>query len=437
MRLTSKASVVLFSMAVAAGASAPSAADVPLARLLESLLEPGVTLDPSGGHPGHFVDPQAVASIQQINAAIASQFSTYPVVSSSGGFSYTFDPATGVEARASDSFGPLFAERALTLGKGKLNIGALVLHSRYDSFEGLGLRDGSLDFTFKHEDEDGDGRLTPWFEGDVIDGKLDAGLTLDTTLLFATWGAGENVDLSIAVPLVRAELDARLTATVVPLATGSGIHSFAGGRSTNAVGRSETATGIGDVVLRAKVRFHHTTSLGMAFVADVRLPTGDDMDLLGTGQTQAKLGLIGSGKVGNFWPHLNVAYARAFGSSDVLGDLPDELDYTAGFDVALSQRVTFATDILGRTFFDAARLGRTTNPFQFNQNPSGPPNVGTVYRQELVPYSGDLTTVDGALGLKINTGSAYLVNLAVLFPLDRGNGLESDLSIVAGLDYTF
>ena len=43
---------------------------------------------------------------------------------------------------------------------------------------------------------------------------------------------------------------------------------------------------------------------------DLRLPTGDEEDLLGTGATQARLTVIGSGSFGRFAPRRPQPLAR-------------------------------------------------------------------------------------------------------------------------------
>ena len=87
-------------------------------------------------------------------------------------------------SRSTESFGPLFAERALTIGKGKLGFGATYLHSTYDAFEGRNLHDGDTAFFLQHRDIDRDGsHLNPFFEGDSIQGNLFLDLTTDTTVL--------------------------------------------------------------------------------------------------------------------------------------------------------------------------------------------------------------------------------------------------------------
>ena len=48
---------------------------------------------------------------------VGLQVSSLPLGTSAGGFTWTFDPAMGAFARSSESFGPTFAERALTVGQ--------------------------------------------------------------------------------------------------------------------------------------------------------------------------------------------------------------------------------------------------------------------------------------------------------------------------------
>ena len=62
----------------------------------------------------------------QVNRALLTMLSTYPLGSPSGGFTYTIDPALGTLTRSSESFGPSFAERALTTGRGKVSAGLRV-----------------------------------------------------------------------------------------------------------------------------------------------------------------------------------------------------------------------------------------------------------------------------------------------------------------------
>src|SRR6185503_1632905 len=97
------------------------------------------------------VDPQespalvqeiANESADEIAKLVAAAISTAPVVSSSAGFTYVRDRATGELSLRSQSFGPLFAERALTNGKGVGSFGVSYQHSR-TTFDGaFGTADG-------------------------------------------------------------------------------------------------------------------------------------------------------------------------------------------------------------------------------------------------------------------------------------------------------
>jgi hypothetical protein len=55
------------------------------------------------------------------------------------------------------------------------------------------------------------------------------------------------------------------------------------------------------------------TGGGLAAAAAVRLPTGNEMDLLGTGATQVKVLLVYSADMGRFAPHLNAGYTWSQG----------------------------------------------------------------------------------------------------------------------------
>jgi hypothetical protein len=64
--------------------------------------------------------------------------------SSSAAFTYSYDGSLGVYNRNTQSFGPLFAERPLTAGKGKFSVGVNYLDATYDRFEGKDLKGGDL-----------------------------------------------------------------------------------------------------------------------------------------------------------------------------------------------------------------------------------------------------------------------------------------------------
>ena len=104
------------SMAQTQTVAAPAAK---LAFAIPKLFGPdGLTL-PNPNHLAHF-DSDFQANFGPFNGAIGSQLTSLPLPSPASGFTYTFDPALGIYTRSAQSYGPVLAERAETIGKEKL-----------------------------------------------------------------------------------------------------------------------------------------------------------------------------------------------------------------------------------------------------------------------------------------------------------------------------
>jgi hypothetical protein len=446
---------VIATMVLLLSPGAARAQDDGLSSLLINFFSPSnpFILKFAAGHEAHFSSQfEASSTLNLLNRNIAYQLTSFPLGSSSGGFTFTLDPSVGVLTRTSDSFGPLFAERALTAGKGKFTLGTSFTHSTYDKFEGNDLKNGEITLTLTHQDLNGDGsNLEPYFEGDLVDAKVFINLTTDTFVVFANYGITDRFDIGLAVPLVKAKLDARAHTTILPLSTqedvlffhqfdperdtGCGGNRITGGGLQNDYCESGDATGIGDIVVRGKLGLHRGDSVNLAAGVDLRLPTGKEEDLLGSGATQAKFYLIASGGAKKrFSPHANVGYTYT-GDSDLFGTLPDEFDYTVGFDAAPSSRFTFMADLVGRMLLDADRLRTITRSFQYRTF-DGPRQ--TVDRRGLALESGQtLNLMLGSAGIKFNPGGRLLFSANVLFSLSQNNGLQDKVTPVFSLDYNF
>ena len=135
-----------------------AAAQGSLSQLLPRLLSEAVTMPSTVGsvagnpHEAHFLPAAAqLTAPYALNGALVTQLSTFPLGSSSGGFTYSTDARTGIPKRNSNSFGPAFAERALTNGKGRFSAGFNFQHVEFDRFEGQGLG-GGVRFYLQHND---------------------------------------------------------------------------------------------------------------------------------------------------------------------------------------------------------------------------------------------------------------------------------------------
>ena len=410
------------------------AQDVPLSQLLVTLIQSDIRLAPPPAgfqsHEAHFLpgtDQQLAPYF--FNQQLVLQLATAPVGSPSGGFSFTFDPAAGTFERATQSFGPMFAERALTNGRGRLTVGASFQYSKYSSFEGQDLDDGSIKFYLHHSTATGGA----FFEGDLIETALNLDLSSSTTTMFANFGVTDSLDVSVTVPYIQVSMDATVNARVLPLATGQGstLHTFEGGSTTNVYTSSGSASGIGDILLRGKYRFFSGQGGGVAAALDVRLPTGDAENLLGTGAAAVNVMLIGSSAYGAWSPHFNVAYA-ASGSGDVV-TVPDEFGFRLGTEFTASPRVTLAADLLGRALLDAGRLKLEDTIWPFTDG-TGTPHATIL--SEFTSHDETLSLVQLGVGGKFNLTGNFLINASVLIGL-TSSGVNAPFTPVVGFDYSF
>src|SRR3972149_6571260 len=118
--------LVLLAPAPAAARGGEGSLAQPPPRLLsESVTMPSTAPGVAGNpHEAHFLpDVAQLVAPYALNGAVVTQLSTFPIGSSSGGFTYVTDEKTGVPTRSSNNFGPAFAERALTVGKGRFTAG--------------------------------------------------------------------------------------------------------------------------------------------------------------------------------------------------------------------------------------------------------------------------------------------------------------------------
>jgi hypothetical protein len=392
---------------------------------------------PGGGgivaHTPVFVDDPTVTAttdlITQISQQIGSQVSNFPLGSSSGGFTYGYDPALGTFSRTTETFGPAFAERAVTIGKGKFAFGMNYEHSKYNSLDGRDLENGTIKFNLFHQ------KLTPpsFVEGDVIQSALLMQLKSDTAVFLVNYGITDRLDVGFAVPVVHVSMDLTYHAVILAFATQTvspSTHLFANGTKTQDFNTTGSASGVGDVVVRGKYKLFDTPGGGIAAGLDLRLPSGDETNMLGSGAKQAQLFFIGSGVSGKVSPHINVGYT--FSSGGV--DSSDQANYVGGAEMRVNPKVTVVGDLLGRTLRSSLRLSDASVPHTFQQGASAPIEQTTL--QTIVLSQGSLTSVFAVAGVKVNPWRNLLVSAHLLFPLNDA-GLRSSVTPVVGFDYSF
>jgi len=388
------------------------------------------TLPGEQPHTAHFTS-DFQADFSQFSTALVSQLVTAPLPSPASGFTYRFDPTLGVFQRSTQSFGPILAERADTIGAGRVSFGFVFQRFSFDTIEDLDL--SRVPAVFTHDNY----QLLGGRE-DVVTTVSSIEATVSQVTTYVTLGATDRLDISVAVPVVSNSLQVVSEATIRRIGTTNPLTHFfrqANGeigtvRVFTAVGN---ASGLGDLTVRVKGSITKDAPMRLALGLDVRLPTGDEMDLLGTGTAGLQPFAVWSAAYGKFSPHVNAGY-QWNGSSVLAGDpatgasqdFPEQVTYVAGADLSVNSRLTVAFDVLGRYVLDSKRLVR--DEFQALDGKSTFPNI--------VFTTDSFNLLSGAAGVKVNVLGRLLLNANLLFKLDE-RGLRDKVTPLVGIEYAF
>ena len=394
-----------------AGATLPgTASGSDLSSLISDLYGgDGLTL-PNPDHQAHF---QATGQEQllDLNDVVSSGVLFSPF--SSAATSIVFDIERGVPVRAKDSLGPLLLRRADTIGANRFSFGFSYTRVDYQQFEGDDLNDLELDLDHidccsagtglpPPDDQIGGGAAE--FERDQIRLNLDLDIEQDIFAFYGTYGITNDWDVGAVAPVVRVDASVRSVAEIIDNSgTGDTFHFFLDEGTPDQTGIDSNdgeKTGLGDVILLSKYRIlrEEPAPLDAAVLGQITLPTGDEDDLLGTGETGFLGLLIGTKDLGRFSLHGNLGYELYTGSVN------NSLRYGAGTDVRLFDGVTGVAEVLGR----------------YEPNGDG---------------TGDL--VDGVVGAKWNPIGDLVLSSYFLTPINRDTGLRPDFIWGLGVEFGF
>lgn len=432
--------------------------------VLPNLFGPqGLTLffNPVFPHYAHFTGSAQATLNQSLSTAIATQLADLPIISPSSGFTYSYDRASGAFVRTTGSFGPIYTERAETVGREKVSLGVSYQRFRFDKIDGIDLN--NIPAVFSHVPETG----AP-FESDVIATTNNLQLHMDQVMLFGTVGITDRLDVSVAIPVASVRMKASSSANIIRVSGTNFIlggntfpnpHQFdAAGDLSASFSSSGSASGIGDITIRGKGTVLQFESTRVALGLDVRTPSGDARQFLGSGALGVKpfLAVSMSKRVA---PHANVGYqwnGQSILAGNITGTtisedstgavvlqngpaikqkLPGQFYYALGIDIGMpKQRMTFAFDYLGQVLFNAPRISQTTLVTTppaggINEPPSQTLNT-------IVGIKDNMLMNSGAAGLKYNLYRNLLLTGDVLFRLDN-KGLRQNVTPLVALSYTF
>jgi hypothetical protein len=180
-----------------------------------------------------------------------------------------------------------------------------------------------------------------------------------------------------------------------------------------------SSSGLGDMVARVKYNVFREGGSGITLGAETRLPTGDESNLLGTGEISFTPRFIGSVESDRVGFHGELSYT-VYGVSKTIG-------YGAALAVAAAPRFTLVGELLGRRVDGLGRLESTTAPH--------PRLIGVdTIRLTGIEETTDRIVVIG--GFKWNVTGTWLVAANVLQPI-TDVGLNASWVPTVTFDYSF
>ncbi len=423
------------------------------------------------------------AAINPLSTAISTQVANQiPTLSTSAGYTYEWNPELEVLERSAKTFGPLFSERAVTLGRNKFNLSASYSWIKFDSFNGKNIdklrsqtevafvpETGDVQFFGPSRSADLDGNGT---NEALIGDELNLQLDLETQIwdFSFTYGVLDNLDVNIDVPVLytyaRSSLVERLPD---PRCLGVSddcdtlFRSGIGNQSAVVDGVAGSFTvfdpsadrddklGIGDIHLRAKYAALRRP-IGVAALLDLSLPTGKKENFQGTGDTRLQTSLAASKDVLDFLEfHSQAGVQFNINTID-----RSQARYAAGVTAQATSAIAVTVDFIGRSEFgpqgripNTGRLpavrdvdgvptltqplseidgvDESGNPVNEDENFKGRPIFVDIKRNDVL---------DLAVGARLAVGEQGILFLNFLVPLNQ-DGIRADFIPTVGFERTF
>lgn len=422
-----------------------------------------------------------------LNAGIATSLSIIPLASPASGVIVRKDPATGAELPVSSTLGPIFSERAETIGKGRFYIGFSNQDFHFTRFNGTSLN--SLSILYQGGDPS---KVVLGGPLSTVPATFNIGMDVRLTqrIAFLTYGISDRIDVSVGLPQIHSSVNARTFNGVIYAGNGAGtngstcwcVNTFTPGYPTliqPQIGQSSLGkTGFGDLLVRVKGTVVRKSSVVVAVGGDVRFPTGDEQNYLGVGTTTFKPfaavsfyskplrnGIVLS-------PHFDVGWQFS-GKSTLGGELqgtpltqntpsgtinyigapfittkdylPDVFTWAGGAEVALGRHHTFIADLLGNQVGWIHGIpGATTKTISGVTLPTGPNGDLSGSAVPVIGSASGLVSTgrvsygqyNASIGYKARIAGNLVANFNLLVRLDD-NGLTARTVPMFGLGYSF
>ncbi len=308
-----------------------------------------------------------------------------------------------------ESLGAVFSERPESVGKERIFLGATYQNFSFSRLDSLNLKQVPIVLYYPP-----DNVYT------ATNSRFD--VRVGQYALVAALGITSRIDVSVAVPFENVSFAATVNGTE---------YGNTGVSATFQEHVPGSAYGLADVVVGAKALVLERGDSRLAGGVDVRLPSGDELNFLGSGTVGVRPYAAYSHR-GRVSPHLNVGYqwnGNSILNPNNAGDkqqLPTNFFYAAGANLELGKRWTVTEDVLGKRFFSAPRL---TAPTEI-----AIPNAGNALSVQ--PYVGSYTTTDFSVGFKARLSESFLATGNVTLKLNDG-GLRATAVPLLEVSYSF
>ncbi len=375
----------------------------------------------------------ALKNATAFNSAIATQVSQLPLASAAAGIVVVY--RAGVP-ETYNNLGPILTDRAQTIGRHRLFLGFTASQFVFTSIDGISLK--SVPFTYE-------ATATNPTTGAVLSNTYTSESTnihfkLNQYIGVATFGVTNNIDFSIIVPIERVSVGAETFNSEAYILNADNVLVL-GPYSIPSTFVPGIASGIGDITFNGKGVLWRGEHATVATGVNLRAPTGDELNYLGSGAW----GVSPYATVSYLWkvsPHAKIGYqwnsATELNNPTLTsgGDLalPGGFQYDVGADWAWLKHLTIAGDLLGSQYLNAPKLTLSTTPLPTPI--TNPPTPSTIFLPTVTTSNSSYTINDVSAGMKWNPYRDIVLSGNALYQVDN-NGLRSRITPLVGISYKF
>lgn len=350
-----------------------------------------------------------------VGATMATQLSQLPIVTAVSSAGLVFDPSIGT-FRVSQDLGPIFTQRGDTIGRHAALLSLTYQRFNFDEVDGIDLKHlGIVNAVSSTQHAFNDMRVD---------------FRVDQFVAVGTYGLTNRVDVSFVLPFSWVTLKSQRSGGSA--SGGSAIYTDGSSVATSYLAQNffpGSASGIGDVIAAVKANVYRSSSekTTMAVGGQVRFPTGDSYNYLGSGAYGFKPYFVMSHNMGRFTPNFGVSYQ--WNSASALNNnqnLPSTVGYSGGVEIRAAKRFSVSGEFLGQYVINGPQLQPVSVPV-------GGTNLNLSSVQQ---YVGSYAMDNVSVGFKANPWRGLYLAGSVMFKLDDA-GLRANYVPMFAIAYRF